>query len=97
MQELELTWNRTMRMWWLVFWRSLVGAGILGFVGGFVAGVVLAVGGYPQYIPLVSIILGYFGALIWSTFVLRMMLRKKYGDFRLVLIPVTAADDYPDR
>jgi hypothetical protein len=70
---------------------------ILVFVGGFVAGFILLIAGYPQYIVLVSSILGYFGALIWSTFVLRMMLRKKYSDFRLALIPVTVADDYPDR
>lgn len=96
MQELELTWNRTMRMWWLLFWRALVGAVILGFVLGFVVGVILAIVGYPQYIILISSIVSYFGGLIWSAFVLRMMLRKKYSDFRLALIPVTLADDYPD-
>jgi hypothetical protein len=39
---------------------------------------------------------GYFIGLIWSIFVLRMMFRKKYSDFRLAPIPTTPADDYPD-
>ena len=30
MHELELTWDRTMRMWWLLVWRMVVGGAILG-------------------------------------------------------------------
>ena len=88
MEELELTWNRLFRMWWLVVWRGAVGGGALGAAFGFVAGFVLALAGLAQYITVVSTALGYLAGLIWAVFVLRMMLRKNYGDFKVALIKV---------
>src|SRR5215469_337191 len=77
MQELDLTWHRTMRMWWFFVWR--------GFVGGVI---ICAIAGFPQFSPLVAKVVGYPAGVVWSLFVLRMMVRKKYSDFSLALVPV---------
>jgi hypothetical protein len=70
---------------------------ILGGLAGFIGGIVSALAGYGQNAAVVGGALGYIAGLVWSPFVVRMMLGKKYGDFRLALIPVDIADDYPDR
>jgi formate/nitrite transporter FocA (FNT family) len=40
MQELAITWQRVARVWWLITWRSFVGAMVLAMIFGFVVGVV---------------------------------------------------------
>jgi hypothetical protein len=34
MQELETTWPRVLAVWWLIIWRGLVGAFLLGVALG---------------------------------------------------------------
>ena len=40
-------------------------------------------------------VFGYIAGVAWSPFVLRMVLRRKYVDFKLVLVPLALTDDYP--
>ena len=84
MQELDVTWQRVLSVWWLVVWRAALGGAIIGAVVGFTedeAGVT------PQTITLSSSIAGAVVNLIWSLFNVRMALRKKYGEFRPAMVP----------
>ena len=38
MQELEVTWQRVARIWWLIVWRALLGGTLLGAAIGFIIG-----------------------------------------------------------
>jgi hypothetical protein len=87
MGEVELTWNRSMRVWWLFVWRTMIGGFFFGFVVGFIAGFLNTVLGKPLEGNVLGAILGWVASMIWSTFVMRMALKKHYRDFRIVLVP----------
>jgi integral membrane sensor domain MASE1 len=88
MQELEVTWQRVLSVWWLIVWRAALGGAILGAMIGAVLGFIEGmIGVSTQTITLSSGAAGALANLIWSLFVVRMALRKKYGEFRLALVP----------
>ena len=88
MQELDVTWNRLIRIWWLFFWRGAVGGFAFGFVAGFIIGLIAGVLGLGpmEKVRLFAGIAGYIAALVWSAFVLRMALKNHYSDFRIALV-----------
>lgn len=88
MQELDLTWGRSMRVWWLMVWRGAVGGLVFGVIVGAITGFVIAMlQGSIQTITVVSATLGYTVGLVWSMFVVRMALAKRYKEFRFALVP----------
>ena len=92
MQELDPTWGRVMSVWWLLAWRTMVGAILLGALAGGVFGGVAALADWPaDKIQSVSAVLvGVIGAL-WGIVVVSMALKKRYGDFRIALVPISPA------
>jgi hypothetical protein len=91
MQELEPTWSRAISVWWLIFWRGIVGAALIGGVVGFVIGFIGALAGVDAAV--LTIVNGAIGLLIgtiWMIYAVRMALRKRYGGFRLALVPLDA-------
>jgi hypothetical protein len=88
MPELEVTWQRAARVWWLIVWRALLGGVLLGAVIGFIIGLIGAAMGWPQQSTIgFSTIAGALVSAAWGLVVVRMALRKKYIEFRLVLSP----------
>ena len=88
MEELEPTWGRAFRVWWLIVWRSLLGAVVFGAIVGGIFGFVIGILKLPvEIITVVSPILGAVIGLVWAVMVTRMALRKKYSDFRIALVP----------
>jgi len=92
MQELEATWGRAVSVWWLIQWRAIAGGLVTGGALGAVLGVVLAFTNWdssqasPFYLA-VGAVLG----IVWTVIAVRMALRKKYRDFRIVLLPPDSA------
>jgi uncharacterized protein YacL len=88
--ELEITWNRAVKVWWSIFWRYIIAmmaamviAGIIGVVIGFVFSALGAPTIMGEIIAFpVSVIL----ALLASIVPFKMILGKDYGEFRLVLL-----------
>lgn len=103
MQELEITWPRVLSVWWLVAWRTWLGALILGIVVGgglgalaaMVVGLVGSPGAAPGELEATAAYVGdtvgavsaTLAGLVWGLCVVRMALRKRYRDFRLALVP----------
>jgi hypothetical protein len=88
MKELELTWPRVLRVWWLFMWRAVLGGFVFGGIAGFVLGFFGVLAGMSlETIQLVSGALGLLIGIGWAIMVVRMALRKRYGDFRIVLVP----------
>lgn len=88
--ELEITWTRTIKVWWSYFWRNLIAivvailaGAIIGFILGFIMG---TLGISSQTIRfVVAPISGIIGLLI-SIVPMKMILGKNFGEFRLVLV-----------
>jgi len=59
MRELELAWNRTMCMWWLLVWRRVVGGAVLGFFAGAVGAVVPIYSDLLEYAATFGAVFGY--------------------------------------
>ena len=92
MQELDPTWGRVMSVWWLLAWRTMVGAVLLGGAVVFVFGAITALADWPaDKIQSVSAVLGGVIGALWGIVVVRMALKKQYGDFRIALVPISLA------
>jgi hypothetical protein len=88
--ELEVTWERAIRIWWSFFWRSLfavVVAMLMAGAAGFFCGVVLGAMGYSSdAVQKVVYPFGFFFGLTVTLAPIKMILGKDFGDFRLVLL-----------
>ena len=87
MQDVEPGWDKVLRIVWLLTWRGLAGGLIIGFLLGLVINIGLGVGLGVVLSTNVNAALGLVVMLVWWPFVVRMALKKRYGDFRIVLIP----------
>ena len=88
MQELEPTWPRAISVWWLIVWRGVLGAAIIGGVLGFIIGLVgEIIGVSATAITAASGFVGLVVGIVWMVYVVQMALRKHYRDFRLALVP----------
>jgi hypothetical protein len=77
----KLTMHRLWCICWLMLWRNLVGGIVIGTVVGVMWAIIT---GSRAGMDSVT----YLTLFVWSIFVLRMALRKKYHDFRIVLVRV---------
>lgn len=88
--ELEITWGRTIRVWWSLLWRNLIAivlAIILGAITGAIIGIVLGMMGVPlNTIRIICAPVGFVIGLAVSIVPLKMILGKDYGEFKLVLL-----------
>lgn len=92
MQELEPTWGRVLSVWWLLAWRSMVGALLIGAVLGTAFAAFAALRNWPaESIQASGTAITALIGLIWVIVVVRMALKKQYGNFRIALLPMTAA------
>jgi hypothetical protein len=86
--ELEVTWQRVARIWWLIVWRAMLGGLLIGVILGFIIGFIEGLIGLSlQTISISGAVAGWLGGLPWGLVVVRMALRKRYNDFRLALAP----------
>lgn len=88
--ELEITWKRTIRIWWSYFWRNLIAiiaSMITGGIVGAILGVTLgALGVSVETIQIIVMPVGFIIGLAISIIPLKMILGKDFGEYRLVLI-----------
>lgn len=89
--ELEVTWGRSTRVWWALFWRCLVAtiivliiASVFGFIVGFI---ISATGGtITSTINIILMSIGGIMGLVASFVPVKMILGKDFGEFRLALV-----------
>ena len=48
MQELDLTAQRLISVWWLCLWRGMLGGLLVGAIAGFIGGVLIALLGHAE-------------------------------------------------
>jgi ABC-type glycerol-3-phosphate transport system permease component len=88
--ELEITWNRAVRVWWSYLWRNLIAivvATIIGMIVCAVIGFILETMGFSvRTIQIIVAPSGFVIGLAISIVPLKMILGKDFGEFRLVLL-----------
>jgi len=88
--ELDITWSRTIKVWWAYFWRSLIAviaAVIVGAIVGFILGFIMgAMRVDPDTIQYVASPIGAIIGIGFSIIPMKMILGKDFGQFRLVLV-----------
>jgi hypothetical protein len=87
MQDVEPGWDKVLRIVWLLTWRGLAGGMAVGFLLGLVINIGLGLGLGMVLSTNVNAAMGLVVMLVWWPFVVRMALKKRYRDFRIVLIP----------
>jgi hypothetical protein len=87
MQDVGPSWDKVLRIAWLLTWRGLIGGLAIGFLLGYVVdlGLGLALGQVLDRTA--GAVMKLAVLLFWWPFVVRMALKKRYRDFRIVLIP----------
>jgi hypothetical protein len=86
MQEVELTAQRLLSIWWLILWRGSIGGAVLGVIAGGIIGFVLTIAGHPELVSVAASLASFAVAPFWGLLVVHMSMKKKYGDFRIVLV-----------
>lgn len=87
-RDLEITWGRVLAVWWLITWRAAVLGTLALLILGYPLGFIMAVLGMdPGTIDLVGQIIGMVIYALAVLVTVRMALRKRYGDFRIALVP----------
>ncbi len=85
---LEVTWGRTMKVWWSLVWRMILFSMAAGFVAGLIVGGAGAFAGVgAQNLSYLGNIAGLVVGLPVGVWVVRSILRKSWSDFRIVLLP----------
>jgi hypothetical protein len=87
----DVTWERVLSIWWAFLWRAVIYSTLIGFVLGFVGGIVVAVLGRPDLGGPVGAVLGSIGAVPVSLIVISIVLKKRYGSFSVRLLPHNSA------
>ena len=88
MQELEATWSRVLSVWWLIEWRAIAGGLVVGGALGAVLGAAAALMAWDSSrASLLYLVIGTAVGIAWTVIAVRMALRKKYREFRIVLLP----------
>src|SRR6266498_2350041 len=93
--ELEITWNRALRVWWSFFWLLLVAlavAFILSIGVGMSFGHLTVALDLPPHIMMpLGRFIGWCMGMLTTVVPIRLILGKRFRRFRLVLISTEAA------
>ena len=88
--ELEITWNRVIKVWWSYLWRSLLAAIVAMVIGAIIGGIfgfILGMLGFQtETIQLFVMPIGFLIGVGISIIPLKLILGKDFGEFRLVLV-----------
>ena len=86
MEEIELTLEKTMPIWWAFAWRAVLVSMLAGFVLGAIGGFIVGVAGSPQLGGAVGSLLGFFASIPVSIWALKAAMSKTYGNYAVVLV-----------
>jgi membrane glycosyltransferase len=89
MEELEVTWEKALTVWWSVAWRTV----LFGFLAGLALGFVTGLFGKilhldPRFLSRLSILASILASVVIGIWVVKHILARRFKDFRIVLLPL---------
>jgi len=93
MEEIENTWKRAAVFWWAFSWRSLLYVLPATMILGALAGAIFVAISVP--IEPYAIYFNIVGGFVWlaiSLWIIKSLLSKSFGGFRVALIKVNRED-----
>jgi len=91
MEEFAVTWKRAAIVWWSLVWRWALFSVLAGFIAGFATGLVLAASGVVEGVEVYGQIAGVVVGVPVGIWVVKTVLMKEFGRFRIALVPSTYA------
>lgn len=89
--ELEVTWKMSLKIWWAYFWRTILGTlalvVVLFICNYFVNIVAVFLKLPPVFITIILGIITFTFSIAVSLIVVKQILNKNYGSFRLSVVP----------
>ena len=87
MEQVDVTWIRVVKIYWLIFWRGMLLVILSTLLAGFVLPILLIPFHIPEtvYIWIARVIGAAIGAVV-GIFVIKMLFEKSFSDFELVLV-----------
>ncbi len=86
METRQITFERTLSIWWSLVWRATLVSALVGFILGAIGGLVVALLGYPHQGAVVGGILGSLGSIPASMWALYAALNKSHRGYAVVLV-----------
>ena len=90
MEKLEITWERTLLIWWSFFWRFIVLSLLVGAILGYLGGTIVAFFGRVDLSAAVGGTLGWLASIPISIWAIRKALTKTYPGFSVRLTDLDA-------
>ncbi|RMH21405.1 MAG: hypothetical protein D6698_02835 [Gammaproteobacteria bacterium] len=91
MQRTEVTWKHAIIVWWSLMWRVTLYGSLAGGLAGFVIGIVLGVVGKGDSAEFSGQIAGFLAGIPVGIWVVKTILTKEFGRFRIAILPSTEA------
>ena len=85
MNELEITLERTLSVWWSFVWRAILVSFVAGAFLGFIGGAIVGAAGRPELGGAVGAVIGWLASIPASIWALKSALNKRHGGFRIAL------------
>lgn len=93
MREIEASWKEAFIVWWAYCWRTLVLALPAGWIMGILLGIALAQAEIPfEGNEIYAQVLGALIGTSISIWVLKYLLSKNFGSFRVAVLRVDRAE-----
>jgi len=89
MEELKVTWEKALTVWWSVAWRTV----LFGFLAGLTLGFVIGFFGAMlhlnrDFLSRLSILTGILTSVVVGIWAVKKILTRRFRDFRIVLLPL---------
>ena len=94
LKKVTLNWQRYVKIWWCITWRSIIGGVLAGGITGFLIAFVATLFGVDQAsISLAVQVAGAGVGMVVGFIMIRSALKKEYSDFRIVLVSLPDTAD----
>lgn len=76
---MNITWEKSLSVWWSICWRSVIYGALGGFVLGFIGGVLAALTQAPEKAAVYGAIGGYLASIPASMLAVKQALGKHFA------------------